>query len=325
MSSNKILHNGCFYCPINSLPDEPFFSLVDYRNNYFTSDDPDKIIEFYDGFENSKQLIGWMKERPKGVSKIHEVEGDKDIIVVIPTENFNGKYAKECYESIFKGLHIIFVESGKDFYFNYAHNCNVGIRRAMDYNPKWIIISNDDMYKIDDPEVLITEICNFDPVKYDIIFPFPDDYHTIPFYISKKRVTYNIYRYIRERQVNIFFNKFGVDYFYSFYKISSRFVFKKVKGTDSISTIAFGILSSKYIERLGVNIFDEIYINEHEDIDLSLRLTLLHARIVNINYKIKALRGSTIGNEKCRGLRSITGRVYFNFKYRKLFLKMLDQ
>ena len=40
-----------------------FFSLVDYRNNYFTSDDPNKIIEFYNGFENRDQLIQWMKDR----------------------------------------------------------------------------------------------------------------------------------------------------------------------------------------------------------------------------------------------------------------------
>ena len=44
------------------------FSLVDYRNNYFTSNDPDKIIEFYNSFENRDQLIQWMKERAKGIA-----------------------------------------------------------------------------------------------------------------------------------------------------------------------------------------------------------------------------------------------------------------
>ena len=130
------------------------FSLVDYRNNYFTSDDTNKIIEFYNGFDNRDQLIKWMKERPKGVANIYEVDGDKDIIVVIPTADFNGKYAKECRENIFRGLHIIFVESGEipDPYFNYSHNCNVGIRKAMEYNPKWIVVSNDD--------VVVEEISN---------------------------------------------------------------------------------------------------------------------------------------------------------------------
>ena len=58
------------FCPLNQNVSELFFSLVDYRNNYFTSDDPDKIIEFYNDFENRDQLIQWMKERPKGIANI---------------------------------------------------------------------------------------------------------------------------------------------------------------------------------------------------------------------------------------------------------------
>ena len=114
MTSREILNIGRLHCPIEYLQDELFFSLVDYRNNYFTSDDPNKIIEFYNGFENRDQLIRWMRERPKGVATIHEVGGDKDIIVVIPTADFSGKYAKECRENIFRGLQIVFVESGGD-------------------------------------------------------------------------------------------------------------------------------------------------------------------------------------------------------------------
>ena len=121
------------------------FSLVDYRNQYFVNDDPDKIIEFYNGFRSQDQLIQWMKERPRGTAKIHEVDGIRDIIVVITTADFNGRYAKECRENIFKGLYMIFVESAEmpDPYFNNAHNINVGIEKAMEYNPKWIVFSGD--------------------------------------------------------------------------------------------------------------------------------------------------------------------------------------
>ena len=130
MFSNKTLNFGRLICSVEYPNEKLFFSLVDYRNNYFISNDQNKIIDFYKGFKNRDQLIQWMRERPKGVANILEVEGDKDIIVVIPTADFNGKYAKECRKNIFKGLHIVFVESGgrEDFYFNYAHNCNVGIR-----------------------------------------------------------------------------------------------------------------------------------------------------------------------------------------------------
>ena len=87
---------------------EFFLSLVDYRNNLFTSNNPDGIMKFYESFQTRDDLIGWMKERPKGAAYIREVEGTKDVIVVIPTADLNGKYAKECRDNIFKGLHIIF-------------------------------------------------------------------------------------------------------------------------------------------------------------------------------------------------------------------------
>jgi len=314
-------------CPVTYSKVPLFFSLVDYRNNYFTSNDPNKIIEFYNGFENRDQLIQWMRERPKGVANIHEVEGDKEIIVVIPTADFSGKYARECRDNIFKGLHIIFVESGEvpDPYFNYAHNCNVGIKRAMEYNPKWVVVSNDDMVKMDDVKVLKTQLDDLNNQKYDVVFPSPSTYHTIPLYISKKRFTYQIYRYIREKHVGKLYDKFDVNFFYSFYTMKSKVVFRKVKGTDFTCTVAFGILSSRYVKRLGLRIFDETYINEHEDLDLSFRFILTDAKSTQIHYEIGTLKGSTLGMDACRGLRSIAGRAYFNFKYGRLFVKMLEQ
>lgn len=131
MISNKPYNTSGLSCPIEKSIRKLFFSLVDYRNNLFVSNDVNKIMEFYNGFKNKEQLIQWMKERPKGIVYIHEVEGNKDIIVVIPTADYNNKYAKACRDEIFKGLHIIFVESGKNnFYFNYAYNCNTGIKKG---------------------------------------------------------------------------------------------------------------------------------------------------------------------------------------------------
>ena len=165
------------------------FSLVDYRNNYFISDDPNKIIEFYNGFKNRNQLIQWMRERPKGVANIHEVDGDKEIIVVIPTADFNGRYARECREVIFKGLHIIFVESGEvpDPYFNYAHNVNVGIKKAMEYSPKWVVVSNDDMYKIDSSSYLLRILSSIDNKEFDYVLTSNSSYHNVKAYLGTER------------------------------------------------------------------------------------------------------------------------------------------
>jgi GT2 family glycosyltransferase len=267
-----------------------------------------------------------MKERPKGIANIYEVEGDRDIIVVIPTADFNGKYARECRENIFKGLHMVFVESGEvpDPYFNYAHNCNVGIKKAMEYNPKWVVVSNDDMVKIDDVKVLKSQLDDLNNQKYDVVFPTPSDYHTYPLYISKIRSTYKIYQYLKKRQERILYDKFTIDFTQSFYTVKSKLVFRKICGTEMTVTSAFAVLSSKYIRNLGNYIFDETYINDHEDLDLSFRFTLNKNKNSKINYNIKALQGSTIGINVCRDLRSVAGRVYFNFKYNRLFNYMLN-
>ena len=182
-------------CPLDKSKVPIFFSLVDYRNNYFTSDDPRKIIEFYNSFENRDQLIQWMKERPKGVATIHEVEGDRDIIVVIPTADFNGNFAKECRNNIFKGLHMVFVESAEipDPYFNGAHNVNIGIKKAMEYNPKWIVFSGDDMVKVDDNAVLKRGLNNLDNEKIGLVYAYPpSDYHSLKNAVVKPRLIRSI-------------------------------------------------------------------------------------------------------------------------------------
>jgi len=161
ISENNEIRSNLLQCPLDN-NDKIFFTLMDYLNNLFMSNDPKDILRFYDYFENRDQLIKWMKERPKGNYRIVEFNNEEnDIIVVIPTMDINGKFAKTCRDEIFKGLHIIFVESGMgNYYFNYAHNCNAGIKKAMEYNPKWIILLNDDMYKIHDIKVLKNELDN---------------------------------------------------------------------------------------------------------------------------------------------------------------------
>ena len=175
--------------------------MVDYRNNYFTSDDPKKVMEFYNGFDNRDQLIQWMRERPKGVATIHEVEGNKDIIVVIPTADFDGSYSRECRNNIFKGLHMVFVESGEipDPYFSAAHNVNVGIKRAMEYNPKWIVISGDDMYKIDDVDVLTNELKNINNEEVDIVYTPPSVLHCSPERVAKRNILFGPFYFITNK------------------------------------------------------------------------------------------------------------------------------
>ena len=305
-----------------------FLSLMDYKNNYFLSKNPKDIIHFYEGFENRKELIDWMKERPKGSCEIMEVEGEKDIIVVIPTADFEGEYAKRCREDVFKGLHMIFVVSGiGNNYFNIAHNSNIGIKKAMEYNPKWIVFSNDDMYKIDDVEILINELNRMEPKKINVIFTNPSSYHShyvrmakanflfyIYFYITNKNMFRNFRKILKENKLNIVYDQVPFDS-----KIS--YLFKK--GYNLINFESFGIFSYNYISSINGELFDETFINAGEDVDVSLNLSLQPNKIGMINYKIGNYVGGTLGNDVTRALRTHAGRIYLNYKWENKLYELI--
>ena len=324
----RLIQNNRLRCKFEKNNTVLSFSLVDYRNKLFTSNEPEKILEFYNGFDNRDQLIQWMKERPKGVSYIHEVEGDKDIIVVIPTADFNGKYAINCKENIFKGLHMIFVESGgkDDFYFNYAHNCNVGIKKAMEYNPKWVVVSNDDMYKIDETYFLKECLNKVDNEENILVNYSPSEGISRIAALTEGNLLRKIYysRLITRMRGKQFLTygildletKLKTRYFPIDLGIFSHKLFHRRKLLMKfIPFSTFVILSGKYIKEMAGELFDETYINDSEDVDLAIRLSVeTRINIVYIDYKIGSYIGSTLSGGACRWLRSFAGISYLNYK-----------
>ncbi len=319
--TSEINHNNLMpersriFCPREQTNAEMFFSLVDYRNNYFTSNDPNKIIEFYNGFENRDQLIQWMKERPKGVADIHEVDGNKDIIVVIPTADFKGNYARECRKNIFKDLHIVFVESGGrgDFYFNYAHNCNVGIWKAMEYNPKWVVLSNDDMNKIDEVGKLIIELNAISNMELDIAYLENKNKVANVVRISQSTVKRKFFFRLMSRRIRTIIyleKKFKIKYLVSPLKFYYSWLYDSQYNVPAIGD--FAIFSTSLLNTIQF-LFDETYINGGEDVDASLSLYFKGCRYKIINYDIASISGGTIGKDG-RMLRDISNLTYLNYK-----------
>jgi len=326
--SRYYLKRSILRCPKDQELQEFFFSLMDYRNNYFLSKNPKDIIHFYEGFENKEELIDWMKERPKGSCEIKEVEGEKDVVVVIPTADFEGKYAKRCREEIFKGLHIIFVVSGiGNNYFNIAHNSNIGIKKAMEYNPRWIVLSNDDMYKVDDSYILSKSLHELDPHSLDLVLANYGNYHSIVTHLERNTLFYSVIVHLLKernaRDVKRLWDKFEVRIHknYSFKpkylkikKILSKALFRKIKFSEFINFGDFGIFSSEYLKNKNGYYFDENFINAFEDVDLSMQISKKGGRIFMINYRIGDLIGSSLGADEIRILRTIAGDVYFDSK-----------
>jgi hypothetical protein len=331
-----MLKKSRLYCAVQTYKDELFFSLVDYRNSRFTSENLDKIIEFYGSFKNRDDLIEWMKERPKGVANIYEVEGDKEIIVVITTADFNGKYAKECRENIFKGLHMIFVESGgkEDFYFNFAHNSNLGIKKAMEYNPKWIVVSNDDMAKVDDVSKLTEGLRNIDCSSIDFVHSRVKGEY---FVLYKENILFwaitllfnslvgrqNFEEEIKKRKI---FRKFCVTLIWrSKFSTNSHHLFDWLNNALLRRPVAeyrfsadFFVLSSKFVQNFGMRPYDDTFVNYAEDGLLNFLVSNNPAyRFAFIDYSISSLfnkiKGGTLGSGICREFRGFAGDVYFNY------------
>lgn len=319
------------FCKIENSDYDLFFSLIDHFNNYFVSEKPSKIAFFYNLMENQEQLLQWMKERPKGLYSIHEIDGDKDIIVVIPTADFYGNYAKECREKIFKGFHIIFIESGGrgDFYFNYAHNCNVGIRRAMGYDPLWIVVSGDDMKKIDDAKVLRNNLMKEDPYRSIAVFTrnSPDNHHSKSVYVGRTNLIGKAVHFLHKIQKKGFF---GIPYteenFTAKFCIHilmfplDNLIKLYIKNAKKILlTESFTILSGIYVKSKNGNMFNESFCNGVEDWDLSYRIYKDCKKYTYIDYLIGEYTGASLGTGKNRALRDIANFSLFNKIYQNDF------
>jgi len=133
---------------------------------YF-SDNINDIIKFYYCFNDTDELIKWSRSLPSAEINIIEKEGDSEIVFIIPTPDIKDKLTINLLESI-KNFHTILVESkGKDF--NYARSVNKGVAIALKYNPRWIIISNNDIIIRDDMKKLYLKLLNIDDKKVNSV------------------------------------------------------------------------------------------------------------------------------------------------------------
>ena len=286
---------------------------LDELNKLFTSKNPEDIIRFYDHFDNAEQLISWMKNRPSAPMRIYEQEGKKDIVIVIPTSDHNGKLANNC-KKIFKGLQIVFVESNGPF-FNYARSCNFGLKYASKYKSKWLILSNDDIQKIDYIEKLksnLSEMLN----DIDVIYINPSNYHSFTTFLSKGNVLLRLSRTISGKPFKGYdklLSKFSIKYdTVSKLRLSKGRVLLYKKIHYFINIGDFSIFSASFVSS-HQPLLNEAFVNDYEDLYLSLSISLdENIKKNQINFNIKSSMGGTMGRTKIRTLRDVASLAYFN-------------
>ena len=286
--------------------------------NLFFSNNTNDVIKFYDNFSSSKDLIDWFCARPRSPPRFYETQGSTNVIVVVTTANHEKDMAKECLK-IYDGLKIIFVESsGRNFH--YTHNCNAGLKRALKYKPEWVILSNDDMYMIDNINVLLRElkkISNKD-VKVLVGSKLGKESAGVGLsLVARRRYLSMLYREIKgdwRSHYNDILNRFGAKYeiipggtarlkLWPFYSYKKQF----------LAGGAFKAFSYEYLKRVNGNIYDEKLQYNLEDDDLFFSFDKNEYK--KINFRIGHLIGGTWGVNPLRTLQGLYGTIYFNYKH----------
>ena len=293
-------------------------------NRLLISPDPKNVIKFYSAFKDSKSLIDWMKTRPSGRATIQPVDGDGEIVVVvIPTTDFSGKLARSC-KNIFRGLRMVFVESGiGDPYFNYSRNCNLGLGHALGYNPKWIVLSNDDVIQVDDISLLVKGLSKINNTLSDTVFTQPPGrLHSYSKSIARSSTARNLSYALAggywRRQIQLE-KKFHADFISADERARFGFLYKVM--FRFLNGGAFSIFSSDFVRRSRGKLFDEIYINGGEDVDLFWQLARSKSHYSFVNFEIGSMTGASLGPwNKTRRLRNIANEAYLNHKLRNRML-----
>ena len=297
----------------------------DPLNTLFLSPGVEDLMKFYNSFPDRDDLIGWMSGRHKSTPSMIQVQGDTTSVVVIPTADYNSARTQTCSLKIFKGMQQIVVESvkPKDVYFNYSHNVNIGISKAMEFNPNWIIISNDDMTPSDPPNILLSELKKADPDKYNVLFTREEgSYHSFPRFIGTPNSLYSVISTLHPNRLRKtrqeIWKKFGLKYIDAIDTgltgLMSRFTYRYLKG--HLLTGSFAILSKNYINSVS-KVYDETFINGGEDTDLSLKLLKEPEKIGFIDYKIWDMVGTSLGSGWTRYIRNVVNEIYLSYKIEK--------
>ena len=291
-------------------------------DSLFLSKDPADVFAFYSKFNNAGDILAYVRGRTYNKPRIFEKDGDKDVVAVIPTRDHNGEFAKSFCD-IFKGFHIIMAESGNDPYFNYTKNTNLAVEKAVSYDPKWIIVSNDDMYGIDDPAVLRQGLLRLDNGKIDNVWisPEPEHHHCHSIHLVECKKALGILRKVQgayQRKAHAVLNKFGVDYtlLYGQFKPHYSLFLRNVK--QFLVTEDFFVISGKYASSIynsGHRLYDEAFINNAEDAWLSLGFG--PERSAYLEFKIGSKINGTFTPSKSNDARGILEMILFDYKLKE--------
>lgn len=303
------------------------FILSDTKlNKLYTSTKLAELEKFYKSFESKDDLIAWMMRRPNEQMRLFEISGNTDIIFVIPTSDINGNYSRYC-KLLYKNWYIIFVQS-KGLNFNFGRSCNFGIQRALELNPKYIVISNDDIYKVDKidkftknllklkskPDAVLIKPTYNEPELNCKITKIP--LLTASIYYKLKALTIHFYKFYPAllKKYDIKYLAVVSDPNKSKGHQLNKFIYKpkaefRLQGN-------FFALSRPFLKANHGKAFDETFINSFEDVDLFYKIKIKN-NYTFIKFRIGAYDSGTFRFDKLHAFRGLANLIYFNYKIEK--------
>ena len=164
------------------------------------------------------------------------------------------------------------------------------------------------------------QLAKLDEGIVDSVFLKPQsDYYSVPMFISRITKVRNFVYFLLRRKWNeqrIFEKKFDIKYVGMMKEsLARKYLYQDM--FEFFNFISFGIFSinaiRETISRDGF-VFDETFINNSEDGDLSIRFALNRKEKVFINFSIVPEMGGTLGRGGSRIYRDMAGAVYLSKK-----------
>jgi len=193
-------------------------------------------------------------------------------------------------------------------------------------------VFQDDMIKIDKIGRLQECLDKLDNRCVDVVFTIPGRYHSTPSILGvPKNIFFQIMKIssIISKNANMYYltlknlRRFNdVTYILRInFKINvvnkfANFLFlSPVK--HFVNILSFGIFSSEFVKQYQGEVYDETYINDMEDTDLSIRLSHASRESTTIDFKIGEYVGSSLGTGPAQRFITVAGYSYFSYKVQR--------
>ncbi len=301
----------------------------------WSSSDPGTLVNFYRKAATLERMTSFSRNRPaaeigcKVIDRRDMNSKEGKVVFVVPTTGDNA--IMDRFSNYFKKSSIVFsVSNGQ--YFNFSRSLNEGVRKARELDPEWIILANDDIQPEESESILTEHITKLGSGAYtvfkessvglrsDRIFgifrnskamSIPHAAGVMRYALTGGHPIQGVRRIGVMLRILPLYNSLSeyVNYTGWRFDLGTRIRKSAIKATNFQD---FGIFSGDLIDDLT---FDETFINDDEDFDLTLQLLQKGIPIKPVEFRLRKVRtSSSLGTGIKRYAHAFFNRMYLSHK-----------